>query len=321
MSENSNSRLGNFPINFLAVLLGLMGYSLALQKSEHIFDFGFPLYKPFLYFTILLFVFFLVVYAIKCLKYPEEVKNEFNHPIKINFYPILAKLFLILAIIYYPLNTGLSKYFWFVGALLQIISSVVIMYIWIRHTKFEFHHLNPAWFIPIVGNVLVPIAGSQHGFIEISWFFFSIGLVMWIALFIIVFNRIIFHNPLPDKLIPTFFILYAPPAIAFIAYVNITGALDGFARVLYYISFFLVIVVFTQVKVYSKIKFYISWWAYTFPTVAFTVATILMYHKTHIFFFNVLAIIMLLILTLIIIYVSYRTVKAVRRKEICIQEE
>lgn len=321
MSSNIDNRLENFHINFLAVLLGFMGYSLALQKSEHILKLGISVYKPFLYFTILLFIFFLIVYAAKCWKYPEEVKKEFNHPIKINFYPILAKLFLILAIIYYPLNISLSKYFWFIGALLQIISSVMIMYIWIRHTKFEFHHLNPAWFIPIVGNVLVPIAGSQHGFIEISWFFFSIGLVMWITLFIIVFNRIIFHNPLPDKLIPTFFILYAPPSIAFIAYVNIIGAVDNFARLLYYISSFLVIVVFTQVKVYSKIKFYISWWAYTFPTVAFTIATILMHQKTNLFFFKILAIIMLVILTLIMIYVSYRTVKAVKNKELCIQDD
>ena len=262
----------------------------------------------------------MVIYVSKLIKYPIDVQNEFKNPIKVNFYPILAKLFLILSVIYIPLNTQLSKYFWFIGVILQFIFSVAMMYIWISQTKFEIHHLNASWFIPIVGNVIIPIAGVHHGYFEISWFFFSIGLVMWITLFIIVFNRIIFHHPIPDRLIPTSFILFAPPAIAFIAYVKLTGGIDPFARTLYYISLFLMIVVFSQVKSYSKIKFYISWWAYTFPTVAFTIATILIYHETDFLFFQILSYVMIAILSLIMIYVIYRTVKAVGHHEICIEE-
>ncbi|MCF8107115.1 MAG: SLAC1 anion channel family protein [Desulfohalobiaceae bacterium] len=320
MSAMERNRLKNFPVNFLAVLLGLMGYSLALQKAEHVLGLPVSVYSPFLYFTMTFFLVFLVTYIAKCFKYPQEIKKEFNHPVKINFYPILAKLFLILGIIYFPLNVQLSKSFWMIGALLQFLSSVIILSIWIRHTKFEIHHLNPAWFIPIVGNVLVPIAGAQHGFMEISWFFFSIGIVMWITLFTIVFNRIIFHNPIPDRLIPTFFILFAPPAIAFIAYVNLSGSIDAFAKILYYISFFLLIIVFSQLKLYSKIKFYISWWAYTFPTVAFTVASMLMFHQTGLLFFQILSFVMMLILSIIMIYVTYRTIRAIRNVEICIEE-
>jgi len=133
-------------------------------------------------------------------------------------------------------------------------------------------------------------------------------------------NRIIFHHPIPDRLIPTSFILFAPPAIAFIAYVKLTGEIDPFARILYYVSLFLVIVVFSQVKSYSKIKFFISWWAYTFPTVAFTIATILMYHKTGFIFFQLLSYAMVIILSMIMGYVIYRTVKAVSNREICIEE-
>lgn len=320
MSNSELNRLQHFPVNFLAVLLGLLGFSLTLQKAEHALNLSLSLYGPFLYLTMSLFVAFLLIYLAKWIRFPEEVRKEFNHPIKINFYPILAKLFLILGIIFLSINMELSKYFWIIGALLQLFFSVIILSIWIRQTKFEVHHLNPAWFIPIVGNVLVPIAGSQHGFMEISWFFFSVGVVMWITLFIIVFNRIIFHNPIPDRLVPTFFILFAPPSIAFISYVNLTGSLDTFARILYYVSFFLVIIVFSQFRLYSKIQFYISWWAYTFPTVAFTVATMLIYHKTDYTFFLLLAYCMLIILTLIMVYVTYRTIQAIKNVEICIEE-
>jgi len=55
------------------------------------------------------------------------------------------------------------------------------------------------------------------GFVELSWFFFSVGLIMWAVMFTIIMNRIIFHNPLPQKLMPTLFILIAPPAVALIS--------------------------------------------------------------------------------------------------------
>jgi tellurite resistance protein len=193
------NRLKNFSISFFAIVLGLVGFTLVLQKIESILNFSFPVYNYSLYFTLAVFLIISLIYIAKIIKYPEEIKKEFFHPIKINFFPLLAKIFLILSVIYLSIDMSYSKSFWIVGAILQFIFSIVILSIWIRNSKLEFHHLSPAWFIPIVGNVIIPIAGVAHGFIELSWFFFSIGIVMWIVLFIIGFNRIIFHNPIPDK--------------------------------------------------------------------------------------------------------------------------
>ncbi|MCD4705785.1 SLAC1 anion channel family protein [bacterium] len=321
MTKIECNRLKNFPISFFAVVLGLVGFTLVLQKLEPLLGFLFNIYTYALYFTLAMFLIISLIYIAKIIKYPQEIKKEFFHPIKINFFPLLAKIFLILSVIYLNVDMVYSKNFWIIGVILQFIFSIVILSIWIRHSKFEFHHLSPAWFIPIVGNVIVPIAGVAHGFIEISWFFFSIGIVMWITLFIIVFNRIIFHNPIPDKLVPTFFILFAPPAIAFIAYVKLAGAMDSFARVLYYISLFLFVLIFAQFNMFSKIKFYLSWWAYSFPMAAITVATILMYHETQLLFFKYVVFLLLIILSLIMIYLTYKTIKAIKNKEICVEEE
>jgi len=321
MINNECSRLKIFSISFLAIVLGLIGLTLSLQKAEVIFNLPFQVYDYFLYFTLAVFSAVLVIYILKFFKHPQEVKKEFYHPVKINFFPIIAKIFLILSIIFLSINMGFSKYFWFVGVALQFVFSIVILSMWIRNSKFEFKHLSPAWFIPIVGNVMVPIAGVAHGFVELSWFFFSVGIIMWITLFIIVFNRIIFHDPIPDKLIPTFFILFAPPAIAFIAYVKLTESLDPFAKILYYISLFLFILIFAQFKMFSRIKFYLSWWAYSFPMAAITIATMLMYHETGFLFFKVLSFCLLIILLTIIFYLLVRTIRAISKKEICVEEE
>lgn len=44
-------------------------------------------------------------------------------------------------------------------------------------------------------------------------------------MFILIMNRIIFHNPMPQKLIPTLVILMAPPAIAFMSYTKLVGGI------------------------------------------------------------------------------------------------
>jgi hypothetical protein len=137
---------------------------------------------------------------------------------------------------------------WLAGTALHLVFTFYVMDVWIHHDKFEVHHINPAWFIPVVGNVLVPIAGMELGYTELSWFFFSIGMLFWLVLFAIIFYRVLFHNPLPGKLMPTFFILIAPPAVGFIACIKLTGDLDAFGRVLYYSGLFLTLLLLTQTK-------------------------------------------------------------------------
>ena len=50
---------------------------------------------------------------------------------------------------------------------------------------------------------------------------------------------------------------------------------------LYSLALFFTILVFVMYKNYIKIKFFISWWAFTFPMAAVSIATILMYKLTH----------------------------------------
>jgi tellurite resistance protein len=171
-----------------------------------------------------------------------------------------------------------------------------------------------------VGNILVPVTGVAYASAEISWFFFSIGLVFWIALFTILFYRLLFHNPLPERLLPTLFILIAPPAVGFISYVKLTGAVDSMARILYYFGLFVFILMIPQLRMLSRIKYYLSWWAYTFPLAALSIATILMYHQNHLLFFKYLALSLLILLSGIVLLLSVMTLSAIRNKNICIED-
>jgi tellurite resistance protein len=319
-------RLKNFPISFFAMILGMSGFSIAFQKAETIL--GLPVtVSPYLLFaTIGLFAAISVVYLYKLVRFPSDVKHELMHPIKINFFPTVSISLLLFSIAFLPIDHTISRYLWVAGALAHGVLTLAIMSIWMNSTIFQIQHSNPAWFIPVVGNIIVPLAGVEHFSAEISWFFFSIGLVFWVVLFTTFFYRIVFHPPMPQKLMPTLFIMIAPPAVGFIAYVKLMEhavagfGVDAFARVLYYFALFLFVMLLTQYRMFARIKFFLSWWAYSFPIAAMTIATTLMYAKTQEPFFNILAFGLLTILTGVIIMLLAKTAGAIREREICVQE-
>ncbi len=315
------NRLENFSISFLAICLGLIGFTLAWQKAEEIFALPFVISNFLLYFSITIIGFVIITYLIKLIKYPESVKKEFHHPIKLNFFPILAKLFLITSLIYLSINMSVAKYLWWGGVVVQLIFTIIIMSAWIRHEKYEIHHLNPSWFIPVVGSIIIPIAGTQFFSPDLSWFFFSIGFFWWLILTVLVFNRIIFHNPIQEKLIPTLSILFAPPIIGFIALTKLLGGLNVFGNLLFYFGAFIFILILFQIKMFAKLDFDIPWWAYSFPLDALAIGTLLMYHATGYAFYKYSAWFVFVLLNLVMILLIVKTSKAVKQKLLCIEEE
>ncbi|MDY0051942.1 MAG: SLAC1 anion channel family protein [Aliarcobacter sp.] len=312
-------RLQFFPIMMFAIVMGLAGLTLVYKKMEEAFSLPSIIYVSMTVVTTIIFFIILCFYILKIIKHNDEVKKEFTHPIRINFFAASSISILILSMIYRHDLDLAAEIFFIVGACLHIFFTFYTIKYWINN-NLEMQHSNPAWFIPIVGNLIVPIAGK--GFVDdaILYFYFSIGIFFWIILFSIILNRIIFHNQFAAKFMPTLFILIAPPAIGFISYLKLTGSLDFFAQILFNLGLFFTILVVVMYKNFINIKFFISWWAFTFPMAAITLATILMYDLTHKSFYGILAYTLTAVTTIIIILVARQTIIHMRKKEICIME-
>jgi len=317
--SDASSRLKYFPISWFAMIMGMAGFTIAWSRAEHILGLGFALSPVLLPITAVLFALLAVIYLAKLAKYPQEVFGEINHPVKIAFAPTISIALILLAIAYLNIAPELSFWLWLVGTALHLLATLYVMSSWIHHTKYEIAHLNPAWFIPVVGNILVPIAGIHHASPEISWFFFGVGIFFWPVLTAIIFYRLIFHGSLPDRLMPTLFIFIAPAAVGFISYYSLIGGIDAFARILYGIALFFTLLLFVQVRLFARLKFFLSWWAYSFPIAAITIATFVMAKETGLAFYSWLATGLLGILTLVIAMLLTRTTLAVLRHEICLE--
>jgi tellurite resistance protein len=300
--------------------MGMSGFTIAWHRAESLLALPVTPSPILLALTIGIFILLVLVYAAKLLKYPQQVKAEFAHPVKLNFFPTISIGLILLSIALLPYAPAVSAIGWSIGATLHLIFTLYVLSAWMHQTHFEINHINPAWFIPIVGNILVPIAGVHHASPEISWFFFSIGLVFWLVLLTIIFYRMFFHQPLPARLLPTLFILIAPPAVGFVSWVQLTGEVGAFARILYYIALFLTLMLLTQLNRFLRLEFFLSWWAYSFPMAAITIATLTLYHQLQLPFFLGLGMVLLGVLTLLIAVLVVKTVRAIKQRAICIEE-
>jgi len=312
-----------FPVQLFAVIMGLSGLTIAFAKAWHFLylDSFENIYKTLLFLNTVLFFGVFITYIIKWIKHPQAVQKEFNHPIKSSFAAAISISFLLVSIAYYDYAPSVSIVFWWIGAPLHLFFTYKVMKFWIEH-KFEVGHINPAWFIPIVGNVLIPVVGIDAQPEMVNIFFYAIGIFFWLVLFTIVIYRMIFHNPLGKRLLPTFFILIAPPAVGFISYFRITfGLIDTDSLFLYFIALFIFVLLLTMIKQFIKLQFFISWWAYTFPMAALTIATILMdsAYNNNLTYYG--SIFLLSVTTLLVAFVAYKTFIAVKNQKICIPEE
>ncbi|MEQ9693357.1 SLAC1 anion channel family protein [Shimia sp. SDUM112013] len=313
-------RLKHFPVPFFAVVMGLMGLTLALHAGAAVYPVLAALSTVFLWLGVLAFIVISVFYIAKVMRYRAAVQAEWNHPVRLAFFPAISISILLIATALFPSFPEAARGLWIIGAVLQAILTLAVISGWISHRAFEVGQLTPAWFIPAVGNVVAPVAGAPMGFVELSWLFFSTGLVFWVVLLTLVFNRLIFHNPIPGKLYPTLVILIAPPAVAFLAYINLTGGVDSFARILLNSGYVFAALMVVQIPNFAKLPFALPWWALSFPVAALTIASFrfaaLTGSQTHV----VIGTGILLVLCAIMVGLIYRTLVAILRNEICVPE-
>ena len=312
-TPDTSNRLAHFPVAFFSAVMGLMGTSLAVEAA------GFKAAgHAIALFAALVFATQALLYAIKAIRHPAAVAAEWNHPVKLAFFPAISISLLLAAIALRGTLPEFAAILWMIGAVGQGVLTLAIVTSWISHRGFGVGQMSPAWFIPAVGNVIAPIAGVPLGFVDPSWYFFAIGILFWIILLTLVFNRLVFHDPLPGKLRPTLTILIAPPAVAFLAWLQLNGgSLDALARILYNLGLFFTALVLIQARGLLRLPFALSFWALSFPIAAMTIASFRYAALSGSTIFVGIGWALLALLAIIIVGLVWRTGQAILRGEIC----
>lgn len=300
--------------------MGMLGLTLALRSAEHSFHLTQGLSIWVLGLSVLMLSGVALGYLAKALRHPAEVRAEWKHPVRIAFFPAMSISLLLLATALVDPMPQVARVLWLVGTTAQGLLALAVIGAWIGHRAFQPGHLTPAWFIPAVGNVIVPLAGARLGYVELSWLFFSGGLVFWLVLLTLVMNRLMFHDPLPGKMVPTLMILIAPPAVAFVSWLRLAGEVGAFGHILLSLAYVFALVVVTQLGKFRNMPFALSWWALSFPLAALSIASFAYAEAADSAAHRIIGAGVLALLVLVVAGLILRTGMAIRARQICLPE-
>jgi len=274
MKTAEGSWLAHLPVAQFAAIMGIGGLGLAWRKAAERLAAPALIGEAILALAALLFALILLAYLAKTIRHPALVAGEFAHPVRSNFFATFSISLMILASALFPYAPDPAHVLWALGAALQMGLTLRLMSRWVL-APHDYAQFNPGWFVPVVGNIIAPLLGVTLGHTEIAWFFFSVGLVFWLVLFAALFERLVFHPPLPARLAPSLFILIAPPAVGFLGYQALNGhQLDILARLLFFTALFITLLVLLCWPLWRKLPFGVTWWAFTFPLDAMALASL-----------------------------------------------
>ena len=249
------------------------------------------------YFNIALFCFLLIPWTLRWILYSKEAKADLVHPITANFYPTIAIGLLVLSAdtIVIGKNIRIGTVLWIISACATIFFSIQILYIMFAGKHVKIHHISPAWFIPPVGLIVIPIPGSllinhytglfKDLIVFINMMSWGAGFFLYLSLLAITMYRFILYEPLPNVLYPTIWINLGPIGAGVTALINLVNncglitegvILEVFGFFLWGFGIWWIIMALVLMVRYSKevkIPYAMSWWAYTFPLGAYVSAT------------------------------------------------
>ena len=220
-----------------------------------------------------------VATVIRGRRYPEAWAEDRRHPVRHTFIaamPIGVLLLATVGVAIAGLQSPLWLALWWVGALAQLFVTGWVLVRWWRPAAqggLQWAGVTPALFIPIVGNVLVPLAGVPLGQPEWSAAQFGLGLLFWPLVMALVLVRIAVQGMWPERLLPTAFIFVAPPAVIGLGLLQL-GAPVGLAWALWGMAMFTLGWAGALLPRIAKLPFGLPHWAMSFPLAATAALTL-----------------------------------------------
>ncbi|XP_057455848.1 S-type anion channel SLAH4-like [Lotus japonicus] len=246
------------------------------------------------------------LYVLRCVFHFDMVKDEFLSHVGVNylFAPWISCLLLLESSPFVPSNSLSHRVLWCVFVTPVVVLDVKIYGQWFTKGKrFLSAVANPTSQLSVIGNLVGARVAAEMGWKESAICLFSLGISHYLVLFVTLYQRLPGNdNSLPPLLRPVFFLFFAAPSVASLAWRSISDEFDTASKMLFFLSFFLFMSLVSRPLLFKKSmkKFNVAWWAYSFPLTALALASAEYAHQVK----GLTAHAVMLVLSLISVLVS-----------------
>ena len=252
--------------------------------------------------------------ALRVQRYPEAWAEDCRHPVRHTFIATLPISIMLLATVAVAagLREGWVGALWGAGALAQLAVTAWVLSRWFKGNGpggLQWASATPALFIPIVGNVLAPLAGVPLGFEAWSAAQFGVGLLFWPVVQVLLVVRMATQGLWPERLMPATFIFVAPPAVVGLSALQLGApVLVGWA--LWGMALFTLAWVATLSRRIASMPFGLPHWGMSFPLAAMAALTLRLAAPTG--FMATLGVALLAVAALVVAALLLATLRGLR---------
>jgi len=291
--------------------MGLVGLGLTARAAAPLFP---GVFRAPAYFTelwvglgVLGFLFLSVLYLLKIVRHPENVKAEFLNPATVGFCGTLPVGMSLVAGGLGPYLPGFASGLWW--ASLVLFAAVFIFGAWRVLSEVSLKNIYPIQLVLFVGGIVFPGSGIALGHYEATRVVFVISSLAAVPLYVALLARAVRGPALPEPLRPTWFILLVPPSLigahgvalfpeaAVLAWLYL-GALAVLAGLFWY------------ARTLARWPFSPAWWSLTFPLDALAYAGTRYAQQNAGAPWRGLAAFLMLLATLVVAFVLARTLRS-----------
>ncbi|MBN1626113.1 MAG: hypothetical protein JW944_06265 [Deltaproteobacteria bacterium] len=348
MSEQKTGFLKNFTPIWFAAVLGFGGIALATLLVSRVFNFTQlnPLAVFLVYFNLALLLYLFIIWLLKLILYPNVLIGELRHPVIAGFHSLMPAAIIMVSIVSSNIGSRFSLWhykdisiiLWGVGAGFEFILLTLTIYFLIINEKMQINFLNGGWLVPPVAALLTTVAGLNiiafisndnigQGILWINYFFFGMGVFVFLLMSISIFYKIFFSEPMDPKVFPSLWIILVPFSLISLSlslFVSSTGkylpliedTLKGISLLInpmligigIWLLILLIILSYYYLKI-IKLPYGVGWWAFIFPTASVSIASLNQAAILNQPFFGYFGLAIYIFLLVIAVIVILRTLK------------
>jgi tellurite resistance protein len=260
--------LEHLPLALLAMPMGTGGVGLAWREAHRVLGAPAAVGETLLAFTALLWLAVVALHLARLLRHLDAGLGDVRHPVRVAFCAAPTIGLMIVAAFLHRYAQVVAVVLLGIAVALHLLVATMLLRR-ILAARGAPAMLAPPLMIPLVGNVLAPVFGPPMGFLDLSWMMFGVGVLLWLMVAPLLLHRLIAGPPLPAALKPTIAIFLAPPAVAALAMVALTGDPRGPALMFTGVALLMATVLISLAAEIARVPFAMPWWGTTFPAAAF----------------------------------------------------